>query len=523
MQLVFDSYLLMPPDGEVSMLEARDALLAADMLRFGGDNQAELWDAFARRGFGSGASSTNPADAGDIGGDTDDPQPEASFSSPLRSDETTLRFKPTADQTGVPVEAELYVGDYEANVTPVADTDPATARDDQVQLLPGTYSFVARGDGFGAQKLSQTIGAGQALDLNVAMPTNRASNSSGAVTTDGDPDGVNPDSLTDDTEVTNWAAIERDPDAAGADVLVDLAGGEQLVDRVNVSALLRDPDQDGDDQDDPESQNRFTALRQFELQACTGATADCDEPGEFTSFYTSSADAFPGDVPRPLAPDMNLRSFNVPDTQATHLRFVVVTNQCLGKALFQDNALDNDPASNSDCRLGNPPTIAPTDNTVRAAELQVFSSAASSSLTPTEIPEEPGEEPGGDGGGDGGGPDQGPGGCGAVQNGSNAADKLAGTDAGDLLRGRGGRDRLNGRGGDDCLRGGRDRDRLRGGAGGDLLAGGRGPDRIKGGGGADLVRAARGRADRIDCGPGKDRALIGRGDRTKRCEKIRRR
>ena len=137
MQLVFDSYLLMPPDGEVSMLEARDALLAADMLRFGGANQAELWDAFARRGFGDGASSTNPGDAGDIGGDTDDPQPVASFSSPLRSDETTLTFKPTADQSGVPVEAELYVGDYEANVTPVADTDPATARDDQVAAPAG--------------------------------------------------------------------------------------------------------------------------------------------------------------------------------------------------------------------------------------------------------------------------------------------------------------------------------------------------------------------------------------------------
>ena len=35
-----------------SMLEARDAYLAADLLRFGGANQNELWQAFARRGFG---------------------------------------------------------------------------------------------------------------------------------------------------------------------------------------------------------------------------------------------------------------------------------------------------------------------------------------------------------------------------------------------------------------------------------------------------------------------------------------
>ena len=46
MQIVFDAYLLMAP--EVSMLDSRDAYLAADRMRFGGANQAELWTAFAR-------------------------------------------------------------------------------------------------------------------------------------------------------------------------------------------------------------------------------------------------------------------------------------------------------------------------------------------------------------------------------------------------------------------------------------------------------------------------------------------
>ena len=49
-QILFDAYLLMP--SQVSMVDARDAYLAADRMRFGGANQAALWNAFARRGLG---------------------------------------------------------------------------------------------------------------------------------------------------------------------------------------------------------------------------------------------------------------------------------------------------------------------------------------------------------------------------------------------------------------------------------------------------------------------------------------
>ena len=62
LQLVFDAFLLQ--QGATSMLDARDAMLAADRMRFGGANQAALWDAFARRGMGSNASTPN-ADSGD--------------------------------------------------------------------------------------------------------------------------------------------------------------------------------------------------------------------------------------------------------------------------------------------------------------------------------------------------------------------------------------------------------------------------------------------------------------------------
>ena len=150
------------------MLDARDAYLAADRMRFDGANQAELWTAFARRGFGEKASSPDPTpgdDSADFGG-TDNPNPVPSFESPLRTDESSVTFKPV-DEDGQPLEGELFVGDYEANVTPVADTDAGTARGATVELLPGEYSFVARADGRGAHKFTRTIAAGKLVDLTV--------------------------------------------------------------------------------------------------------------------------------------------------------------------------------------------------------------------------------------------------------------------------------------------------------------------------------------------------------------------
>ena len=81
LQLVFDAFLLQ--QGATSMLDARDAMLAADRMRFGGANQAALWDAFARRGMGSNAS-TPDADSGD---------PTPGFASP-KSTPATVKFAP---------------------------------------------------------------------------------------------------------------------------------------------------------------------------------------------------------------------------------------------------------------------------------------------------------------------------------------------------------------------------------------------------------------------------------------------
>ena len=49
-QLYFDAMLLMPTGP--TLIDARDAMLAADQTRFGGANQDLIWRGFAERGFG---------------------------------------------------------------------------------------------------------------------------------------------------------------------------------------------------------------------------------------------------------------------------------------------------------------------------------------------------------------------------------------------------------------------------------------------------------------------------------------
>ena len=112
----YDAMVMMPRDP--TMIDARNAMLAADLARFGGANQDLLWQGFAMRGFGQ-FQNTASATGTRIRCPT----------SPRRWRTTaTLNF--FADTKGtagaVPVNAKIYVGDYEARATQIADTDPAT-------------------------------------------------------------------------------------------------------------------------------------------------------------------------------------------------------------------------------------------------------------------------------------------------------------------------------------------------------------------------------------------------------------
>ena len=353
-QTVFDAFLLTGPGP--SMLDSRDAYLAADLLRYGGSlpgdiNQKELWREFARNGMGQFASSAG----------SDDTDPIPSFESKVESNEATLTFTDAiaADQTGTPhVNATIYVGDYEARITPVADTDPATPLKNVLKLVPGTYNFIARAEGYGMLKFTHTLRAGMARNLVIRFSTNLASTHQGATATG---DGANHEQLIDDTESTTWEATGQAPNVSvtNPQVTVDLAGDAHVVRTVNVSALLTP------------GQGRFSALRQFQIQTCNEELGSCALPTDFNTIYTSPADAFPAEAIRPLAPDLILRTFNVPDTEATHVRLVVLHNQCTGEDDYQGDQ-ENDPLTpTTDCSEGSPRATE-----VRAAELQVFGSGA---------------------------------------------------------------------------------------------------------------------------------------------------
>jgi hypothetical protein len=70
------------------------------------------------------------------------------------------------------------------------------------------------------------------------------------------------------------------------------------------------------------------------------------------------------------------------------------------------------------------------------------------------------------------------------------------------------------------LHGGNGRDRLIGRARADNLTGGRGHDLLRGGKGRDLIRAIDGTRDRVNCGPGLDRAKVDGIDRVRGCERL---
>ncbi len=352
-QLMFDSFLLQ--QGATSMLDARDAMIAADRMRFDGRDTKVMWDAFASRGMGQGASVPN-ADSGDT---------KPSFASPTSSNATlTLQ----ANRPG-----QLYVGHYEARATPVADNLAKTNLGARVALVPGRHQmlFVSTTGGF--KRFTVNVKPGQRLTQQLRVPLNLASAKAGASVIGSTAGSRNAASLIDGTEETNWGGVtEENVDASNPSVTVDLAGGRQTVRRVQVSAMLTPAQTSGSEvplavdqvDEDPDSGSRFTALRRFAIESCTSGCAS--ESATWKRVYTSGADAFPGARPRPVAPDLIMRSFTIDATPAAALRLVALENQCTGFAGYAGEQ-DNDPLNATDCK-----TASDRGTIVHAAELQAF-------------------------------------------------------------------------------------------------------------------------------------------------------
>ena len=159
--------------------------------------------------------------------------------------------------------------------------------------------------------------------MTIEFPRNVASTTAGATASG---DGTDHANLIDETEGTQWTSIGT-TDVAGRQVLITLAGRETFK-VVKVSALLGP------------GQNRFTALRSFELFACDAGKTTCDPASTsgWKRVLSAKDDAFPSVNPRPIAPDLIMRAWRVPTTSATHVLFRVRTNQCSGPAVLPGRA-----------------------------------------------------------------------------------------------------------------------------------------------------------------------------------------
>lgn len=362
--LMFDGFLLQ--QGATSMLDARDSMLAADRMRFGGANQKELWLAFARNGMG--------ADAVTNGG-PDSHEPRPGF---VAKGTKSATVKLQAVVGGKSVPGNFYLGQFEARATPVADSIGTTTKlDNVVQVAPGTYDLLFAGKGLGLTRAKLTVSSGQTVVKKLVLKRNLASKANGAKVVRSS-SSLNADFLIDDTEATNWAGLAPEGgsvDATRPWVVIDLAGGKQTIRQARVSAMLRPAPEDplpipllAGSVEDPDSGSRFTALRRFAIDVCVqSATNNCaGATAKWKRIFTSATNAFPAVLPRPVAPNLNLRTFDIPDSVATHVRFMALENQCTGYAGYAGDR-DADPTNDTDCKAGSV-----RDESVRAAEFELF-------------------------------------------------------------------------------------------------------------------------------------------------------
>jgi hypothetical protein len=331
-------------------------MLAADQMRYHGADLKVMWNAFARRGMGSNAA-TKSGDSG---------QPKPGFRSP-RIAPATVHFTSVSRMDGRPVHGKVYIGRWQARVTPVADTTPSTKRSSSMKLTPGHYAAIFAAKGFGLTRFLLTVHSGQTLTKVLRVRPNLASSAAGAKVVRSSSGGLNATSLIDDTESTSWAGVNSSTsvDARHPFVILDLAGGVHRIRAARVSAMLHPAPSSGND---PDSAARFTALRRFAIETCVQTTSHpCASAGAtWKRVYTSPANAFPAVLPRPVAPNLALRTFHIASSLATHVKFVALENQCTGYSGYAGEQ-DSDPTNNTDCK-----SASDADLSVRAAELELF-------------------------------------------------------------------------------------------------------------------------------------------------------
>ncbi|MBW3640283.1 MAG: M36 family metallopeptidase [Actinobacteria bacterium] len=345
---LFDAMLLQA-NASPTMVDMKDAMLAADMLRTNGVDQRTIADAYASRGLGAGSEAVDAADT--------DPTP--SFASPTAARNAQVTFALVDDVTGKPVAGSVYVGNFQARATPVATTLGGDNPDATVPLIAGAYDLLVQAPGYGLQRFPATFAAGTSPTQTLRLLPNVASASQGATVSG---DGIALVNVIDDDEATlgGFDGAGAGTPVAGRSLTVDLAGGLTRISSVAVSALHRpaDPEVEGDF-----AGGRLLGVRAFDLEASS------DGGRTFTTVYRSPEGFFPADKPRAVAPDLNLRTVTLPaPVVADTLRMVVRTNTCTGAPDFAgvEKAAAAEVLAPTDCRQ------TPNAQQVTITELQAF-------------------------------------------------------------------------------------------------------------------------------------------------------
>lgn len=296
-QLVIDAMPISAPNP--SMVDMRDAILAADTERYGGNHYDVLWSAFASRGLGVDASSN--------GGNDTDPTP--AYNHPLQDKNGLFAGKIINAATNKPIEdVRIIVGEFEARTSAVATTAEKGAFG--VPMVAGTYDITIQAKGFGSRTLKDVqVETGKNKTLKISLEPNLASSFNGAsiasVSSESDSNRVK--MAIDDTEASVYASEKEENGFTGAEFVVDLASDKPVkIETINISAFK------------DISKGRFATIQDFRVLS--------SEDGENWTEIVDSR--FTADIPRPAAPDLHYKEYELAQTvEAKYLKLVVDSAQ----------------------------------------------------------------------------------------------------------------------------------------------------------------------------------------------------
>jgi extracellular elastinolytic metalloproteinase len=296
-QLVMDAMPISAPDP--SMEDMRTAIITADVERYGGKHYDLLWSAFSKRGLGASASSQT-------GNDTD---PIPAYNHPAQEKNGLFAGRIINAATNQPIEdVRIIVGEFEARTSPVATTTNSGAFG--VPMVAGTYDITIQAKGFGSRTLKDvTIETSSNKPLRILLEPNVASSFNGAtiesVSSESDSNPVK--MAIDDTEASVYASNTEENGFTGAEFVVDLASDKPVkVSAVNVSAFK------------DISKGRFATIKDFKVLT----SADGENWTEVLDSHFSAG------KPRPAAPDLHYKEFELANTvEAKYLKLVVENAQ----------------------------------------------------------------------------------------------------------------------------------------------------------------------------------------------------